>query len=238
MPNFEVISLRALPSEEKRSLLLQFEREIYRHAFPDPDQREDPRIWLEMLHDNPHSPAPYITVLLAINEHRQIGGGLILEYYRRSQCALATYAAVAPRFRGAGLSHLLTAHAREVLHWCEGKKPIPLFAEMDDPSKLPEAEKEAASKRAQILNALGIVKSDLPYVQPALSKEGGRLSKMVFCAHQKTLVNNAVPSRRVLAFLHEFYQSLGVAHPQEDEDFIAMQNWLAAREEVVFSPLV
>ena len=216
----------------------KFEREIYRPAFPDDNQREDVNVWLDLLHDNPGSPAPYLTVLMAVNGFGYVGGALVLEHYRRSGIALVTYVAISPRYRSKGLARRLVNGALDVLAWSEGRKPIPMLAEMDDPERTDRDKQDAAVTRAKILHALGILKCELPYVQPALAKGGGRLSHMLLCAHGKSLINGRLDAERLKAFLHEFYQSLGIVQPELDPDFLAMASWLEEQNQVVFVPLV
>lgn len=237
MQRFEIVSLRGQTPARRKELVHRFDREIYRAAFPNADQREDPQQWLETLARNPDSPAPYLTILLALSAQEQIGGGLVLEHYREAETALVTYLAVPPRFRGYGTSRLLLDHALELLQWSQGRKPIPLLAEMENPLLSPPEEAASAFERAAILNALGLVKCDLPYVQPALSRNGGRVRDMLLCAQRRTLRNDRLSSARLKAFLHEFYRSLDVAEPELDQDWQAMAEWLSQREEVVFSPL-
>ena len=236
MHDFHIVSLRSLPEARRRDLLGKFEREIYRPAFPDDNQRQDPAVWLALLHADPGSPAPYLTILMAVNGFGYVGGALVLEHYRRAGVGLVTYVAVAPRYRGAGLARRLMDGALEVLAWTEGPKPIPLLAELDDPSRVPAEKKDIA--RAHILEALGMMKCDLPHVQPARAKGGERRSQMVLCAHRKSMVNGHLPASAVSRFLHEYYRALGLGEPEPDPDFQTMANWLAERESLTFSPLV
>jgi hypothetical protein len=232
--NLDLALLTDLP--EWPVLLDRLIREIYVPNFPNQDEREDPAAWRQRL--TIHSPPPpqpstYIFVAganlrSADDNQRILDGFVIVELYRDSRCALATYLAVATQSRKRRVSSQLLTYAVTALSR-ETKladRPLrALFAEITDPHK-PKAGATAdfdPFDRVVIMSRIGWRHVPIEYVQPALGGDRARVRHLMLWAYPidgKPLAAISTPD--LCAFLREFYRALGVERPDEDPDFQAM----------------
>src|SRR5271170_3012897 len=98
-------------SEERRAAICRaFYDEVYRSCFPEPNESEDPSVWLPLMGvDLPcGKPRVYIVVACADStdagaEGAKVLGGIIFEQYFRSGDWLATYIAVHPDKQESGV---------------------------------------------------------------------------------------------------------------------------------------
>lgn len=232
LPGRQLIDLREHPDPV---LLAAFET-LYRRAFTDPAEREDPAQWPPRMYGDLPAPQPRMHLLVAVDEPgRNLLGGIAFEYYRDSCCGLLTYLVVAPNWRRRGLARQLVQGALARLQreaQAHGASLRGVFAEAEDPDRIgPDGNALAPGERLAALARLGARRIDVPYVQPAL--EGGAGP----CRHLFLMVFHppcgAVPGPVVHGFLHEFYRALGIADPASDADFRVMERALAQRADCV-----
>lgn len=191
------IDLADEPIEHRVYLLHQFYDEIYRDAFPHPDQAESPDVWLPLMDGMPGT--PQVHVILACQADC-ILGGLIFERY--SSCWLATYVAVHPLHRRKGVAAGLFAKMKMIT----GTGII--FAEAENPSRVTEP---FAQVRLGILSKLGLQRLPFAYVQPALDATKQVLDDLIL------LSDTCVTTTQVIDFLTEFY----VVNDQADSSYLA-----------------
>jgi GNAT superfamily N-acetyltransferase len=214
----ELIDLRTdVPDvTERHALCHEFFETVYRHAFLKPDQTETPAVWLPLLdHDQP-PPAPLLHLIVASRrdtpeDRGVVVGGIVVEYFRRSRTALATYLAVRPDERHHGLARRLLADATQRVSKDNGGTRPLIFAEVERPeAQSGEAAQRSALGRLAIIAALGGRKVDLDYIQPRLGAHQAALDDlMLVLLAPEGEVRNTIPTATVRAFLEEFFSSLG-----------------------------
>lgn len=227
-PEPQLLDLREHPRPD---LLAAFVT-LYTRTFTDASEREDPAEWPPRLYGDLSPPQPRMHLLLAVDERAQpprLLGGIAFEYYRDSHCGLLTYLVTDPAHRRRGLARLLVQTAIGRLHEDArgyGTDLRGVFAETEDPdligndgNAMPPRERLAALAR------LGARRIDMPYVQPALVGGSGRCRHLLLLAFHPQA--DRIAGAAVRDFLHEFYRALGVATPEMDADFRAMQRALA-----------
>jgi len=215
---------RALGDAIRTRLCWLYYDTIYQAAFPVADEAEDPTVWLPLLSSTPPLPAPIVHVLLAVADARppqeidssSLLGGLIFEYFRTSQTALATYLCTRPDLREHGVARFLLARALDALRSEAGPLPVPLFAEAEEPGKQTDpAVRQIAIERLPILARLGFRKIPIRYRQPALGpgkQPLDNLSFLLFTDGKPATISSSV----LRAFMREFYAGLKAGPPDED----------------------
>ncbi|MGE3065994.1 MAG: GNAT family N-acetyltransferase [Hyphomicrobiaceae bacterium] len=212
----ELLDLRTdVAAPEERSALCQaFYDDVYRAAFPKLAQSESPREWLPLINADLPPPAPLLHLIVA----RRVGpadggkiiGGIIIEYFRASRSALATYIAVAPEARGRGLARrLLAAAVGQATADNGGKRPL-ILAEVERPeAQTSAADRAQATARLGILAALGALRLEVDYVQPSLGEGKPPLDDLhlVMFAPEGP-APRSIAARDVRDFIVEFYKSL------------------------------
>jgi GNAT superfamily N-acetyltransferase len=190
-------------------------------------------------------PEPRTHILVAVPPQREAKGGtviagLVFEYYRGSRCGLLTYVVVEPAWRRRGIGGRLMDRALEILTEeaaAEGHRLQAVFAEVEDPTKIPAS--ESAMPPADRVRALAGAarRVAISYVQPQLIGGSGRDRRLMLTAILRPGENSRSLSADVLlGFLHEFYQALGIQEPERDVDFQAMRAACGVR--VSLEPLV
>jgi GNAT superfamily N-acetyltransferase len=217
------VVLRDEPAERRDALCRQFATEIYRDAFPNPDEAEGPDTWLPLMTTEVPAGQPFVHMILACDTGERILGGIIFEFYRESECWLATYIAVRPDERHRGIGSALIAKVVDTIS--KQTKDVTLFAETEMPGRLESpAEREWAWKRLNVLTSLGFSRIPIDYVQPALSSEKHPIDNLYLLLHGGQRAELAIASSRLIAFLKEFYAAL---HQPTSEHLSKMCDMLA-----------
>jgi GNAT superfamily N-acetyltransferase len=232
-PFYLLLDLR----KQDRPELLEAFTALYQRTFRDSSEREDPAQWIDRLHKHYPSPQPRFHILVAFEEKNrgkqtQILGGLVFEFYRNSECGLLTYLAVDPAYRRYGLGKELINTAIGILkkdaEEKEGASLRAVFSETEDPEKVGEYGNAMSPKeRLMAFRRLGAFWIDIPYVQPSLEEGSGRcrhLLLLAFYAFNET--PQKIEGAVIQNFLYEFYQALGVGHPESDVDFLSISRHL------------
>jgi len=232
------IELVDLNQHHDAALLRRVYDELYCPTFIDPDEQETLEQYRSRLFDPllpPPQPVTHFVVAgrnLKRGREAELLGFIIFESYRESVCGLMTYLVTVPAARGQGLGKRLVAEAQTALRrdmeaWHgrpDGLRAI--FAEVHDPGRV-VADRDVInpSVRLEIMRRLGAAQVPIHYVQPELYPGGQRSRQLLLTAFplQGTVPPQVLSAMVVTAFLHEFYRALGVAHPESDADFRAMQ---------------
>jgi len=199
-----------------------FYNEIYKAAFPVPDEAEDPTVWLPLLVDGPHK-NPITHLVLAVHDLRppqaidagSLVGGIVFEYFRASRAALATYLCIKPEIRRHGVAKFLLERCLEHIRSDSGGARVPLFAEAEDPDlQSGSALRNEARRRLPILNRLGFRELPIRYRQPALGPGKHPLDGLKFLMFTAGRPAT-VPLSTLRSFMREFYDVLDAGEPDE-----------------------
>jgi hypothetical protein len=230
----ELIDLRSEVADatERARLCEEFFSGVYKAAFPKPNQTETPDVWLPLLSGDHPSPIPILHIIVArqpspIDGGERVVGGIVVEYFRRSGTALATYLAVAPEEQRRGLGRRLLDKAIDKVSIDNGGSPPPIFAEVERPgSQNSEMDRRAAQRRLSVIAALGGRRLEFAYIQPKLGVHQEAINDlMLVLLEPGGPISNGVPRATLEPFLDEFYGSLG---QREAPEFNVVINSLPA----------
>lgn len=226
----ELIDLRSEVADaaERTRLCEEFYFEVYKRAFPKPDQIETPDVWLPLLSGDHPSPMPILHIIVArTRPGDKIVGGIAIEYFRRSRAALATYLAVAPDEQRRGLGRRLLAKAIDKVSVDNRGPHPPIFAEVERPeAQNNEMDRQSAQRRLSVIAALGGRRLDFAYVQPKLGAHQKAVNDlMLVLLEPGRPISDSVPRATIEAFLDEFYGSLG---QREAPEYHTVLNSLSA----------
>lgn len=163
-------------SAEDSALLREFATEIYEKAFHD-KHREPTEAWMGRLTCQEEEPEQHATLLLG--EGRTGGevlGGALSETYR-SGIVLLTYVAVRESERGRGHGSTLMKEVRR------RHRGATLMAEMVDPDRAAEEDREEARRRAAVFARWGWRAVGCAYHQPQLSPADAWASDLLLLHH-------------------------------------------------------
>jgi GNAT superfamily N-acetyltransferase len=150
---------------------------------------------------------PQVHMVLARDSQERILGGIIFEFYRQSECWLATYIAVRPDVRHHGIGAALIAEAVDTISG--GTPDVTLFAEAEIPTRISTPDQQNwAWKRIDILAALGMRRLLIDYVQPALSPEKKPIDTLYLLLYGGAHGQSHICSAKLIAFLKEVYAAL------------------------------
>ena len=227
------IFIDSLCLDKCESLLLDFEKNIFIHAFPDPDERESfeediiPRI------KDSGNPLLRTYCTLALDDNGDIAGGVVADWYPGCQALEIIYITVDPARRGGSIGRLLLDNGIENIRNAvkrDGKEIKAIFLEVDIPTTVSE-DKSSMNPvdRLKVWDAWGARRIPINYTQPPLS-EGklpvSNLMLMCLTAHGTDIVD-AVPATLLKDFLKDFYIGLDAQNSEcldemcEDIDLIA-----------------
>lgn len=234
LPPFELLDLR----EHDDPRLIEEFIKLYDTTFVDPSERENPAQWFERLRNEYPPPQPKTHLLVAVEREKptkptfHVLGGLVFEFYRRSQCGLLTYLVIDPTFRRQGLARALVTAATTILLSDALTQARPLkaiLAETEDPRLVADSIVMNTRDRLTALAKLGAYVVDTPYVQPALEGGSGPCTHLLLVAFMPDGKSRRAIAGAVLRdFFLEFYQALGVADPTADANFATIARNLHA----------
>ncbi|MCE1198506.1 MAG: GNAT family N-acetyltransferase [Marinilabiliales bacterium] len=205
---------------------------LYQKNFPDADEREEPETIIQRIQKGRKDPVEPETILLYTKTDGKLSGGAILEYYEGSACFLLTYIFVDEELRGKRVASFLVDQGIRSVVEAKGPAVKALFFEANIPWKSdPDKDSFNAWDRYQVFSRLGAKWLKFDYTQPALGNGKKRVNHLhLFLFPSLTQLDDALDAEVLLRFLHQFYQSLGVADPQNDADFIRMEHSLSIDE--------
>jgi GNAT superfamily N-acetyltransferase len=201
------VVLRDEPAERREVLCRAFYDQIYRDAFPNPDETEGPDTWLPMMGKRTPTGQPEVHVILAEDSKKVILGGIIFEFYRQSGSWLVTYIAVRREFRHHGIGAALIKGVVDTI--ARRTAVVTFFAEAKIPTRISTpSERDCAWTRLAILGALGMRRLPIDYVQPALSPEKHPIDTLYLLLYAGARGESRISSAQLIAFLTEFYAAL------------------------------
>ena len=205
----DMVRLWQQPSDVAERLCQRFYDEVYRACFPRADETEDPTIWLPlMLHPPAGTPRVFIILACQRDQAAPVSGGIVFEHYRGSGDWLATYIAVHPSARRTGIARTLVAAMIETIAQETAASVWQLYAEAEDPTRLPDDDQAMGWKRLSALSALGFRWIQIDYVQPALGPAKREVADLLLLCWQQQPTSDVVSTpARLDAFLREFYQA-------------------------------
>lgn len=189
---------------------------LYLETFPVEAERENPDRWLERLGVKPPPGQPATFIQGAITPQETLTGGVVYEFYTRSNCGLITYLAVPASHRRQGIGKMLRNNAILHLEEISGGNLQAVFSEMENPQTVTGGE-----ERARFFEAVGSHKVDINYVQPDLGDGNGPVENLLLLWHP-TPTQQSLHPVHLQNFLKEFYQSLGIENPEENNHFQKM----------------
>lgn len=249
--------LQDLAENYSASMLRRFYHDVYLPAFPILDEREDLDVWQSLLTPKDRTmPETHIIIGKYGEKNGQttIAGGIVEEYYRRSQVGLISYLVISPEFRGRGLAqHFMQAGIKASDRASErltpGGKPCAYLAEANDPA-CPESHNDSQDPhmRLMLLSRLGFHLAEMPYVQPRLAGRENRYYGLRLLAHEATWRANeptttgagieaTIDSGILKMFLEEFYTAVEGKPSPSDGDYAAMISFLDATPHVRCVPI-
>lgn len=222
----QLLDLRTQPSPELLGAFI----ELYTRTFTDPSEREDPAQWPPRLYGALAALQPLMHLVVAVDANR-LCGGIAFEYYRESRCGLLTYLVVDPAYRHRGLARQLIQRAITLLKQDASGAGTDLrgvFSETENPDLVADQGNAMSPRdRLMALTRLGARHIDIPYVQPTLEGGKGRCRHLLLLAfYPDPALADMIEGNVVRDFLHEFYRALGVAQPEADAEFLAMDGYL------------
>ena len=210
----EYIHLRSETPKRRACLCREFHTQVYRAAFPKPDQSETPEVWLPLMSDDVPDGQPILDIIIARDPTSRIMGGVVFEFHRNSQCWIATYLAVRPEVRRCGVAHGLIREMIAYIGEASGSDWL-LFAESENPAFIRDVtERSVAEQRLATMDCLGFRGLPLAYVQPALAPDKHILDDlMLLCyAPDEKPPYAQISANLVAAFLTDFYGALHQAN--------------------------
>jgi GNAT superfamily N-acetyltransferase len=197
-------------SEERRERLCRaFYDDVYRDSFPEPDETEDPDIWLPLMRPDPPADKQRVFLIVATDADR-VAGGIMFELYPRSGDWLVTYIAVRRDQRGTGLGTALFAEMLRAVGELAPKRDWQVYAECENPLCRPAAQRGNLYRRLAILSTFGLRHLPFDYVQPALSPDKNQLDDLLFLCWPRENADGdtAIEGERIASFMAEFYATL------------------------------
>jgi GNAT superfamily N-acetyltransferase len=215
--HIDLIDLRSELGDatERARLCEEFFSNVYKKAFPKPDQIETPGVWLPLLDRDHPPPAPILHLIIARRRSGtaaggKVVGGIAIEYFRRSKAALATYLAVAPEEQRLGLGRRLLAKAIDKVSADNGGSRPLILAEVERPeAQLGDADRRSAQQRLSVIAALGGRRLEIAYVQPKLGPHQEAVKDlMLVLLEPGGQASDSVPASAIAVFMDEFFSSL------------------------------
>ena len=222
-------------------LLERFYHGVYVEEFPDPDERESLENMTEYLRlkEQGWYGANNYHILVISADDGQIAGGVIADYFDRSNAGVIEFMVVGPSFRGQGLGkRLLEEISGKFLEDCRkaGHSELTgICGEVNDPYRRCDVSEHLDGfARMRMWDHFGFQLLDFPYVQPPLSNDqeavvGLGLMFRPGAEHSFDRVASLFVERFV-----EDYQiwAMRIPEPEKEPDFQRMRQWLRQRDEV------
>lgn len=219
----------------------QFYGGIYTDEFPDSDEREllenmenylrlRERGWYDL--NNYH-------ILLLEDDGGRVAGGIVADYFARSNVGVVEFVVVDPSHRGMGLGKLLLSEvgrrfeedSRRAGH--DGLNGI--CAEVNDPYRRCDVREHLDGfARLRMWDKFGYRLLDFPYVQPPLSADqeavvGLGLMFRPMCGE----LRGSVPAALVETIVADYQiWAMRIPDPENEPDFRQMRSWLRQRSSV------
>jgi GNAT superfamily N-acetyltransferase len=212
-------------------LLRQFYQELYLPEFPDPDEREsldNMMHYLELKAQGWYGANNYHIVLLT--ESGRPVAGSVSDYLSAADAGVIEFLAVAPAWRRQGLGARLLRWTETTLAVDAGSRSARalryIVAEMHDP-RIPDPHHASLEPlaRARIWSGWGYRKTNLDYVQPALSASQHAARHLVLLAKISNGASHhtAIGAHQLRVLLREyFYWAMRIEQPERTAEYQQM----------------
>ncbi|GAA4633057.1 hypothetical protein GCM10023196_069070 [Actinoallomurus vinaceus] len=163
-------------------------------------------------------------VLAGLTGDGTLVAGAVGEWFAGSHVQLLTYLVVSPEARGLGAgSRVLQAALRQ---WIDELRPLLVVGEVEDPRCFKDVGLGDPEARVRFYERLGVRSLPVPYAQPALSPDLGRvphLMLMVFAADEAARrPEGTIDGSIVERFLVEYFESTEGPLRSDDAELRAM----------------
>lgn len=230
-----LVSYRMLEPANASSVpaLAELYEQVLKPAFP-PDELDEP--WSSF---DEAELAAALPVLVACDEHGEVLGGAVGEWYPDSEVVLLAYIAVRERARGLGIGGYMLASAVEA--WRAGTGTKLVLTEIEDPRFHSRSYGGDPVERVAFYARYGTRALDAPYFQPRVRPDARRVYHLILSVlwADRALVTAdcGVAAAPVHAFLREYFSvSEGVELGRADETLRAL--WDAyEREQIPMRPI-
>jgi hypothetical protein len=215
--------------------------------FPDPDELEEPEFIRERVATGNSNPYTSLLALELVfrDGSRELGGGMIAEYYPDSSCMLITYLFVKKAYRGkvlpgspygiaemlihdeGGLPRLIAQNSKR-----HNRKVNAVFFESNNPFETrAEDDSMPPGKRLKFFSRNGAKKVDFRYVQPPLDATKQAVTNLyLLCFPALTGLGTRLDGVVVMRFVMELAKSLDQNKEDDPASQYGRHNYEADRE--------
>jgi GNAT superfamily N-acetyltransferase len=228
-------------NKSSRRVLSAFYRGVYSREFPDVDERESLEnmvAYLRLKTEGWYGMNNYHIVILQ-DDAGNIAGGMVADYFERSNVGVIEFVVVAPELRGRGLGKLLL---REISQRLEADSRRAghaglngICAEVNDPYRRCDVQEHLDGfARLRIWDHFGFRLLDFPYVQPPLSSDQDAVVGLgLMFRPERAELARQVPSALVEHIVADYQiWAMRISEPDREPDFQRMQGWLRQRSSV------
>lgn len=194
---------RAIQTTREGALLQAFYEEIMVEAFR-PDELGGP-YW------DPGKDDPTVRTILALGPDETVLGGVVGEWFPRSEVLLIAWVAVRAGLRGQGIGSMLMQRAAEEWYGLPGTSLV--VGELDDPRHWPSEDQDPVA-RLRFYDRFGVKAMPTPYFQPAIGSEYNPVYRMFLASFDPRASaiapDGSVDGAVVREFIHEYL--VGTSH--------------------------
>lgn len=251
LPDAQTTAARALyfieldASKTGLAELSHFYSSLYVAAFPDPDEREslsNMKRYLALKESGFYGRNNYHIVL--VERGGELLGGIVSDYLAEPNTGVIEFLFISPKFRGLGFGKALLEQAEHLFRIdarMRTARPLKaVVAEMNDPFRRPSTpDNMDPFERALIWAGWGFGKLELPYVQPALSRNQAPGRGLVLLAKlARSSPTASVRAPWVQSVVGEYMRwAMRIPTPERNPEFQEMARWLSTRRRVAITPL-
>jgi len=238
-PTFRELSHRP----DELEILRRFYDAIYIPQFPNRDERESLANiinYLELKKTGWYGCNNY-HVLLSLQDGQAVAGSFT-DYLHEPNSAVLEFLVVANALRGIGHGRRLLDRTEKLLAsdalTLHGTPLDCIVAEMNDPFKQADDSMDSFV-RAMIWDGWGYRRLDVPYVQPALSKDKAAVDGLLLIAKPcREEFERGLPSAKVKAILRGYMRwAMRIERPEATPEYETMSRYLDALESVPMASL-
>lgn len=236
--------MRPIPlgcDEHSLAKLRDFYQGVYTEEFPVADEREsleNMEKYLRLKAEGWYGKNNY-HILLLENESGAIAGGIVADYFDRSNVGVIEFVVVDDSLRGQGLGRvLIEAISDRFREDCErvGYSSLNgICGEVNDPyRKCDVPDHLDGFARMRMWHRFGFRLLDFPYIQPALGEgQSAVLGLGLMFRPEKTELSRKVPAELVEHIVADYQiWAMRIPEPDAEPDFQRMQGWLKKRSQV------
>lgn len=221
--------------------LSEFYHGVYTEEFPVADEREsleNMENYLRLKAEGWYGKNNYY-ILLLVDGDGTVGGGVVADYFDRSNVGVIEFVVVDPARRGQGLGKVLiegiAEHFREDSRRAGYLSLNAVCGEVNDPyRKCDVPDHLDGFARMRMWDRFGFRLLDFPYIQPALGEgQSSVLGLGLMFRPERDELKHQVPAELVEHIVADYQiWAMRIPEPDGEADFQKMQGWLRARASV------